>query len=110
MTLRAHAKKRPAIRPWQMNQKCLLFAVALTHKQVGGGRTHHVRYRRKLISAESVNNLTGKTPTLFVFPKAVVYALRKNLRTIAEKTRVVCMTIDWSGRLQQVSLNDYMIT
>ena len=110
MTLRALARNHPAIRPWQKNQKCLLFAVALTHKYLGGRRTHRARYGRKLISGESVKTLTGKTPTLFVFPKVVDYALRRNLRTIALNTLVVVMTIDLSGRQQQVRLNDYMIT
>ena len=77
---------------------------------MGGGRTHHARYGPNLILGESARTLTGKMPTLFVFPKAVDYALRMNLRTIALVTLVVVMTFDWSGRLQQVRLYDYIVT
>ena len=62
------------------------------------------------MNGASVRALSGKTPTLFVFPKAVVYAPRTNLKTIAEETQVVGMTFDWFGHLQEVSLNNYIIT
>ena len=102
------AMKLPAIQLWRKNQKCPLFAVALTHKKVDGGRNHHVRYGRSLIFGASVRPLTGKMPTLSVFPRVVAYAPRTNSRPVAQKRRVVTLTIDVFGHLQQVSLNNYI--
>ena len=73
-----------------------------------GGRNHHARYGRSLISGETVKTLTGKMPILSVFPRVVAYAPKTNSRPVAQKRRVVTLTIDVFGHLQQVSLNNYI--